>query len=164
MTTRTSSPLLPRRLPLMLSLAVAAAALASCAKVVDTGEDPQVTSRGSAEVTAELVEIQGEYPKLPNYDYAFVMLYRVVQVHRGQIEGDTIHVAHYNPHKPRSAAADARVEGIGGNLQEFHAGDKHRMALEVPIDDYYMGGVVDRYFKEKKGPIYWAVWTNRVAE
>jgi hypothetical protein len=163
MTAPTRSAILPRLL-LLLPLAAAAAWCASCAKVVQTGEDPQVTSRGSAEVTAQLVEIRGEYPKLPNYDYAFVMQYRVLQVHRGKVDGDTIHVGHYNPHKPRDAAADARVEAIGGNLKEFRAGDTHRMALEVPIDDYYMGGIVDRYFPQRQGPIYWAVWTNRVVE
>ena len=141
----------------------------SCARRVDTGEDPNVTAKGSLEITAQLLEIRGEFPNLPNYNYAFVMQYNVLEVQRGKIDGETIFVAHYNPHKPRSAAADARAEGIGGNLDQFAAGDLHRMALEVPIDDYYMGGIVDRYFDEKKArqstePIYWAVWTNRVVK
>lgn len=150
----------PRRV-FFLTLVASAACCASCAKSVQTGEDTEVTSRGSVEVTAELTEIRGEYPNLPNYDYAFVMKYRVLEVHRGKVDGDTIYVGHYNPHKPRSAACDARVEGIGGNLVRFQPGDVHRMALEVPIDEYYMGGIVDRYFKDKTGPIYWAVWTNQ---
>jgi len=37
------------------------------------------------------------------------------------------------------------------------------MALEVPIDDYYMGGIINRYFGEETGPIYWAVWTNQAS-
>ena len=141
----------------------------SCARRVDTGEDPNVTAKGSLEITGQLVEIRGEFPNLPNYNYAFVMQYNVLEVQRGKLDGETIFVAHYNPHKPRSAAADSRAEGIGGNLDQFAAGDLHRMALEVPIDDYYMGGIVDRYFDEKKArqstePIYWAVWTNRVVK
>ncbi len=143
---------------------LAALCLSSCSREADTGEDAEVTRRGSCEVTAQLVEIRGTFPNLPNYDYAFVMKYKVLQVHRGQVEGDTIYVAHYNPHKPRAAAADARVEAIGGNLAQFEPEDEHRMALEVPIDDYYMGPIVNRYFKEWKGPIHWAAWTNRVAK
>lgn len=145
-----------------IALAVMLVSCTSCSRQVDTGEDAQVTTRGSCEVTARLVEIRGEFRRDPNYDYAFIMKYDVVEVHRGKVEGKTIDVAHYDPHKPRSAAADSRVESIGGNLQEFVAGDLHRMALEVPIEDYYMGGIIDRYFEEHEGPIYWAVWTNRV--
>jgi hypothetical protein len=142
-------------------MALILASCTSCSKQVDTGEDAEVTRRGSCEVTARLVEIRGELRRDPNYDYAFVMKYDVVEVHRGKVEDKTIYVAHYDPHKPRSAAADARVESIGGNLQEFVARDLHRMALEVPIDDYYMGGIINKYFGRTTEPIYWAVWTNR---
>ena len=58
--------------------------------------------------------------------------------------------------------ADARVQQIGGNLKTFRVGDIHRLAMEVPIDDYYMGGIINKYFGEIKDPLYWAVWTNRV--
>jgi hypothetical protein len=34
------------------------------------------------------------------------------------------------------------------------------MALETPMDDHYMGGIVDKYFGKHEGPEYWAVWTN----
>jgi hypothetical protein len=33
------------------------------------------------------------------------------------------------------------VEGVGGNLKTFRTGQVHRLALEVPIDDHYMGGM-----------------------
>ena len=39
-----------------------------------------------------------------------------------------------------------------------------RLALEVPIDDYCMVGIVNKYFDQKPSPIYWAVWTNLVSE
>ncbi|MDI9445700.1 MAG: hypothetical protein QM844_16155, partial [Planctomycetota bacterium] len=68
------------------------------------------------------------------------------------------------PRKPRAAAADERVEQVGGNLVQFRAGDVHRMALDSPIDNYFMGGIIDKYFEEKSDPIYWAIWTNRVVE
>ena len=83
-------------------------------------------------------------------------------MHRGDIEPGIIYIGHYNPLHPRSEVADARSGDIGGNLKTFRAGDVHRMALEVPIDDYFMGGIVNRYFEEETGPIYWAVWSNLV--
>ena len=48
------------------------------------------------------------------------------------------------------------------NLKRFKATDIHRIALEVPIDDYYMGGIINKYFGESEDPIYWALWTNLV--
>lgn len=135
---------------------------ASCAKKADPGIDAQVTSLGSVEVTAELLEIPGEVRNDPLYDYAHVMKYKVLTVHRGQVEKDVIYVGQYNPAKPRDAAADARVGQIGGNLRQFRVGDVHRLAMEVPIDDYYMGGIINKYFGQTEDPVYWALWTNRV--
>jgi len=130
-----------------------------------TGEDPEVTARGSIEVTAELVEIpEGAIFKRELYNYATVLKYQIVEVHRGKVDGQTIYVGHYNPFKPRSEAADQRVEGVGGNLKTFRAGQVHRLALEVPIEDHFMGGIVNKYFGKETGPIYWAVWTNLVRE
>ncbi len=137
---------------------------ASCSSPPETGEDAEVTTRGGAEVTARLVEIRGEFPENVNYDYAFVMKYEVLQTQRGEVDSEVIYVGHYNPRKPRATVVGERVQELGGNLEQFRAGDVHRMALEVPIDDYFMGGIVDKYFEEKSDPIYWAVWTNRVVE
>lgn len=135
----------------------------SCGQAPRDGADANVTTLGSAEVTAELAEIRGEFVNRSDYDYAFVMKYKVLQVHRGQVDSGTIYVAHYNPEKARNKARDARVSEVGGNLKRFRAGEVHRMALEVPIDDYYMGGIINRYFGEETGPIYWAVWTNQAS-
>ena len=137
---------------------------ASCAKKADTGADADVTTRGSIEVTARLEEIRGELIDDPMYDYAHVMKYKVLQVHRGQVDTETIYVGHYNPAEPRAGVADARVQEIGGNVRQFRVGDIHRMALEVPIDDYYMGGIINKYFGEVDDPIYWAIWTNLVIQ
>jgi hypothetical protein len=123
--------------------------------------DISLATKGSIEVSAQLVEIpDGAIFKRDLYDYATVLKYRVLKVHRGKVDGDTIYVGHYNPFKPRSEAADRRVSEIGGDLKTFRAGQVHRMALEVPIDDHYMGGIVDKYFGQEKGPTYWAVQTN----
>jgi hypothetical protein len=150
---------------LILSLATLLAV--SCAQKTgpaDTGADPNVTTRGSIEVIARLEEIPGEIRSDPLYDYAHVMKYKVLQVYRGQVDKEVIYVGQYNPAKPRDAVADARVPEIGGNLRQFRVGDVHRMALEVPIDDYYMGGIINKYFGQVDDPIYWAVWTNRVSQ
>ena len=128
-----------------------------------SGEDPNVTSMGSIEVTARLTEIsEGAIFKRELYNYTTVLKYNVLKVHRGPVGAETIYVGHYNPFKPRSEAADKRVLGIGGNLKSFRSGQIHRMALEVPIDDYFMGGIINKYFGKFDGPIYWAVWTNEV--
>ena len=43
------------------------------------------------------------------YNYATVLMYQVIEVHRGTIKGQIFFVAHYNPFKPRSKAADQRA-------------------------------------------------------
>ena len=136
----------------------------SCAKKMDTGEDEHVTSMCSVEITARLSEIRGEFPNIKLYDYAYVLKYHVEKVHRGTVDSGTIYVGHYNPLKPRATVADARSGDIGGNVKIFRTGDVHRMALEVPIDDYFMGGIINKYIEEETGPVYWAVWTNRVVQ
>ncbi len=131
----------------------------------NTGQDVELAKRGTIEVTAKLVEVpEGAVFKRELYNYATVLKYQVVEVHRGNLDGTTIYVGHYNPFKPRSEAADKRVPDIGGNLKTFHAGQVHRMALDGLIDDHYMGGIVNKYFEQTKDTIYWAVWTNLVSE
>jgi hypothetical protein len=128
---------------------------------VSAAIDPQLASHGTIEVTAELLEIpEGAIFKRDLYDYATILKYRVLRVHRGEVEGETLYVGHYNPWKPRSEAADPRVRALGGNLRQFEAGQTHRMALEVPIDDHFMGGIVNKYFGQTTNALYWAVWTN----
>ena len=149
----------------LLAIALCASCARDAADPAAAGEDPAAASRGSIEVTAQLVEVpEGAIFKRDLYNYATVLKYQVLEVHRGQVDGETIYVGHYNPFKPRSEAADQRVEGIGGNLKTFRAGQVQRMALEVPIDDHYMGGIVNKYFGRQTGPIYWAVWTNLARE
>lgn len=123
--------------------------------------DPHLTTNGTVEVTARLVEIpEGAIFKRDLYDYATILKYQVVTVHRGTVDGDTLYVGHYNPWKPRAEAADKRAPGIGGNLRQFQAGQTHRLALEVPIEDHFMGGIVNKYFGQTTNVLYWAVWTS----
>jgi hypothetical protein len=137
--------------------------LSSCGKHPETAApDPHLATSGTIEVTAKLVEIpQGAIFKRDLYNYATILKYQVLKVHRGDVEGETIYVGHYNPWKPRDEAADKRVKGIGGTLKRFEPGQVHRLALEMPIDDFFMGGIVNKYFGQDTGPLYWAVWTNK---
>ena len=150
-----------RRLMRGVVVFVCVFACISCGRGTKTGEDANVTTLGTVEVTAELVEIPGELIDRPMYDYAHVMKYRVLTVHRGGDVGDVIYVGHYNPLKPRDAVADARVPEVGGTVKSFRVGDVHRMALEFPIDECFMGGIINKYHEEGVSPVYWAVWTNR---
>jgi hypothetical protein len=138
--------------------------VASCGKpsgASSAAADPHLSTSGTIEVTAKLVEIpEGAIFKRDLYDYTTILKYQIVKVHRGQVATDTLFVGHYNPWKPRAEAADKRVKDIGGTLKQFRAGDIHRMALEVPIDDHFMGGIVNKYFGQETGPLHWAVWTN----
>jgi hypothetical protein len=140
---------------------------AACADKSDRGlsasPDPQLSKRGSIEVTARLVEIpEGAIFQREMYNYATVLKYEVLEVHRGKVRGQTIFVGHYNPWKPRSEAADRRVQDVGGNLKSFRAGQVQRMALENSMLDYYMGGILNKYYGQEPDPIYWAVWTDLV--
>ncbi len=144
--------------PLLASLALALAAV-SCGSKPAPSVDREVTSLGTAEVTAELLPIPSAFPPNDLYNYAYVMKYRVLTVHRGQVPEKEIFVAHYNPLKPRATVKDEFSGPVGGHLERFRAGEKHRMALQAPLDQFWMGGVVDKYFGQQ-GTRYWAVWTN----
>jgi hypothetical protein len=150
---------------LATALLVGASALVSCRKPSagpsSKVEDPHLGAVGTVEVTARLVEVpEGAIFKRDLYNYATILKYEIIKVHRGKIDAKTIFVGQYNPWKPRAEAADNRNKGIGGDLKQFRAGQVHRMAMEAPLDDYYMGGIVNKYFGQDTGPLYWAVWTN----
>ncbi len=123
--------------------------------------DPELSKRGSIEVTARLEPVpEGAIFDRPLYNYATVLKYHVLEVHRGRVKGDTIYVGHYNPAKPRSDVADKRVQDVGGNLKSFREGQVHRMALEESMLDHFTGGILNKYSEEDTDPIYWAVWTD----
>jgi hypothetical protein len=157
-----------RRVPGLFSRVPAAAivlfpalalALASCARNPAIEADKEVTTLGTVEVTAQLMEIPGPFPANDLYNYAYVLKYRVLKVHRGQAPGAEILVGQYNPLKPRATVQDDASGKVGGHLDAFRAGDVHRMALDAPLDQFWMGGIIDKYF-EQPGARYWAVWTN----
>jgi hypothetical protein len=148
-----------------ISLVVLVLGSSSCGKAPAgagaAATDSHLVTRGTVEVTARLEEIpEGAIFKRDLYDYATVLKYRVVTVQRGKVDGDTIYVGHYNPWKPRAEAADKRVKDVGGNVRRFQAGETHHLALEVPIEDHFMGGIVNKYFGQTTNVLHWAVWTN----
>jgi len=148
----------PRRIWIFVAI-VWLSAIVSCEKRNSKQIDPELASLGTAEITGQIVEIPGEFPANDLYNYAYVFKYRVLKVHRGQVNGSEIFVAHYNPLKPRATVADEFSGKIGGKVERFRAGEIHRMAIEEPLDKHWMGGIIDKYF-ENKGTRYWAVWTN----
>ena len=151
---------------LLLGVGLMAAACSNGREVSGSpSSDPELAKRGSIEVTAKLVEIpEGAIFERELYNYATVLKYRVLEVHRGKVKGETIYVGHYNPFKPRSEAADRRVQDLGGNLKSFRTGHVHRMALEDSMIDHFTGGILNKYSEEDADPIYWAVWTNLVSD
>ncbi len=146
----------------IIAVAIAASLRPSTADLPgDAGADLRVTSDGRFEVTARLVELPGDF--LPNdglYNYAFVLKYEVIRVHRGDIAAGTIHVAHYNPRKPRSRVADEFYPDLGGTVTGFRAGDTHRLALDAPWDEHYIGPLVDRYHQLSDKTLYWSIRCN----
>jgi hypothetical protein len=146
--------------PLTLAVALMAAAC-STEKEGGASSDSEVGRRGTIEVTAKLVEIpEGAIFDRPLYNYATVLKYQVLAVHRGSVKGDIIYVGHYNPAKPRSEVADKRVKDVGGTLRFFRPEQVHRMAFDGSMFDHFTGGILNLYSKEDTDPIYWAVWTE----
>lgn len=139
--------------------------LAGCggAPTPTDGADANTTTLGTVEITARLIDIPGEFPPNDLYDYAYVMKYEVLETHRGEATG-TIFVGHYNPLKKRGEAADDRSGPIGGNLTRFRVGDIHRLALDVPIEEHCMAGIVNVYAENEPNdaPVYWTLWVNEV--
>src|SRR5689334_22519418 len=106
--------------PILAALTGLLLLLVSCgeksASVTTGPADLHLQTNGTLEVTARLVEIPaGAIFKRELYDYATILKYDVLKVHRGELKTNIIYVGQYNPFKPRAQAADARVKQVGGN-------------------------------------------------
>ncbi len=124
-------------------------------------EITQVGTLGSVEITARLLEVpEGAIIERRHYDYAAVLKYEVLEIHRGEHVPTVIYIAHYNPFKPRSQAADARVVTLGGTVTRFEAGQIHRMALEPSAEQHYLGGVINLYLEREAEDPWWALWCD----
>jgi hypothetical protein len=147
----------------VLLVAAATMLLTGCSRRPANEIDAQVTTLGDVEVTAQVVEIPEPFPANDLYNYAYVLKYRVLKVHRGNPPGTEILVGQYNPLKPRDRVQDDVSGKVGGHVQSIRAHDVHRMALASPLDQHWMGGIIDKYF-DRPGTRYWAIWTNPGAE
>jgi hypothetical protein len=136
---------------------------------VETGADEMVQKLGRLEVTARLVEKPDQFPKLGAYRYTYVLKYKVVSVHRQDHEGkhplkvgDEIFVGHYKPWLPRSEIKDSDwgSSPLGGKLDQFVAGDAHRMALDYELQDLAPSGALDYCFPPATNRFF-ALWANR---
>lgn len=149
-----------KRRVLLVPIVLHAVIATSCA---NSRPSPELATNGDTEVTARLTAIGGDFPPNKLYDYMYVMKYHVLKVHRGKVDGEDIFVGHYNPLKTRATAADKFSGKVGGNVDRFQAGDVHRMALEAPLEELFMGGIIDKHIHEK-GTRYRAIWTDRARE
>jgi hypothetical protein len=95
------------------------------------------------EVTARLLKIPGKYPADDLYDYAYVMQY---QVEGGEMDKQTILVAHYKPRRARTEIDDNMKKVVGGSLKRFDVGALHRLTLTAKMRDVWKGAVVDEFF------------------
>ena len=135
------------------------AAYSACGHKSAAVIDPQLQKVGAVEVVGRLVEIPEPFPANDVYNYGYVFKYEVLEVKRSKVEGKQIFVTQYNPLKPRETVKDEFSGNVGGQLASFRAGDVHHVALDSPVDQFWLGGIVDKYFAQP-GVRYWAVWTD----
>jgi hypothetical protein len=65
--------------------------------------------------------------------------------------------------QPHATTADKDSGRAGGNVDRFRVGDVHCMALEAPLDELFMGGLIDRHLDEQ-GARQRAIWMDRAGE
>jgi hypothetical protein len=135
---------------------------------VETGADEMVRKLGRIEVTARLVERPEQFPKLGAYRYTYALKYQVMKIHRQDTDrkyrlkpGEDIFVGHYKPWMPRSQIKDADwgANPLGGKLDQFVAGEVHRMALDYELQDLAPSGALDYCFPATTNRFF-ALWTN----
>ena len=136
---------------------------------VETGADAMVQQLGRLEVTARLVERPDQFPQLGAYRYTYVLKYKVVRVHRQDSAGkyllkagDEIYVGHYKPWLPRSQSKDSDWgdSPLGGTLDQFVAGEVHRLALDYELQNLAPSGALDYCFPPATNRFF-ALWANR---
>lgn len=135
---------------------------------VETGADEMASKLGRIELTAKLIERPEQFPQLGAYRYTYVLKYQVVKIHRPDPEqkyllnpGDEIFVGHYKPWMPRSQIKDSDWGNspLGGKLDQFVAGEIHRMALDYELQDLAPSGALDYCFPAATNRFF-AIWTN----
>ncbi len=150
------------------------------ARTTTSNDLTKVGELGSIEVVAKLLEVpEGAIFKRDLYDYATVLKYQVIEVHRGKVDSKTIFVGHYNPFKPRSESADGRVkrrgrsqgiprragpsDGAGStDRRPFHGRDREQVLRTVLRSDL-LGGV-DQHGRRLTRTVCWEARAPLAAE
>ena len=128
--------------------------------------DPELARRGSIEVTAKLVEVpEGAIFERPLYNYATVLKYQVLEVHRGRVKGDRPSTSATTIRSsPDPKAADQRVQDDRRQLSNRSAPEMcTAWHWKDPCLTISPGGILNKYSEEDTDPIYWAVWTDLVS-
>ena len=112
--------------------------------------DPELANRGKIEVTARLVEIpEGAIFERELYNYATVLKYEVLEVHRGKVKGhDHLRRALQSVQAPIRSGRSPRAGRRRHSQVVQRAGDVHRMALEESMLDHFTGGILNKYAEE----------------
>lgn len=106
-------------------------------------------------VKAKLVEIPSKFPPDDLYDYAYVMKYEVVD---GEMKGQTLLVAHFNPRVQRKKVKGPAKKYVDGKLRRFKVGAVHQMKLTPDLEKIWNDAVVDEYFAtDRKSTRYWCL-------
>ena len=132
----------------------------SAAVSKSTGQEAGTVSNDTLEVTARLVEIPGKFPPNDAYSYVYIMKYRVLSVEKGTYKERELYVGHYNPLIPRKLIKDKMDKYIDGTVEEFKIGDKHRLKLVEPIEEFF-DQKEDEYY-DTELPKYFAVKADLV--
>lgn len=115
---------------------------------------------GELVVVATLQAYAGTFPANDLYKYVFVMKYTVDSVVEGSFAPKEILVGHYDPRTPRNAIADDQKGKVGGDVDGFHAGDRHYLVLR-PMDSSWTGAVEDEFYQDKS-PRWFAAWASKI--
>ena len=115
--------------------------LTGLALAADKVPAPQV------ELTARLVEVAGKMPSNDLYNYVYVLKYHVIQVSKGELKEKDILVGVYNPKIPRDQIKDKMAPLAKGSVQNFKAGDVHKLKL-VKLNQVWKDAVEDEYIDD----------------
>ena len=93
---------------------------------------------------------------MPNADYRFSIASDIVAAplfcYAGFMNGNRTRVILYGD--------TLLLEGVQVNLKALTDLEVLDLPLETPLEDCYMGGIVNKYFGKTTQTLHWAIWTN----
>jgi len=151
---------------ILLASFAASAILLGCKSEAPSAKAAPIQLPAAKPIAGELVVVAtlqpntGTFPANDLYKYAFVMKYVVDTVVEGSFASKEILVGHYDPRTAREAIADDQKGKVGGDVDGFHAGDRHYLVLR-PMDSAWTGAVEDE-FHQDKSPRWFAAWASKI--